>query len=212
MPDELDALLADRAEYQHPKLRYWLAERARHPEPAPVYRVEILRQKQGLGFGAARMYLHVLDPAGTDLQPPDEMMWDPDLDEGLIQHGFRAVTPENEVTRFSLAIRRSLMKPERRYGEGYFNSVLHQWASTSPFAQRLAPILAEIHPGNAIAGTEAHADCRDQIQAVIAGRAKDLTERLDWERASATRILAEALGAYLDERFSVSDRRALGIG
>lgn len=210
MGDELDALHSGRGEYQHPKVRYWRSMRERHPEND--YRLEILRPKQGLMFGPARLYMHVFDQGGQEAQAPDEMMWDGDLDEAFIEHGFRAITPENESIRFALAIRRSLSKPERRYGEGFFNAVLVGWARKSPFAPRLQPILAEIHEGNIPEEGSAFSDCWDQIQAAIECRADDLTERLRWERSDAIRILVGALGGYLDERFNVSNRLALGLG
>ncbi len=210
MPNELDALRAHRTEYQHPKLRFWTGQRDAHPER--VYRLELLRPRQGLTFGPARLYVHVFDEAGTEVQAPDEMMWEPDLDEAFIQAGFRGLDEKNEILRFSLALKTSFSKPERRYGEGYFNSVLHQWVSRSPFGPRLRPILDEIHAGNALEGRDTYTDCRDQIQAAMEKRADDLTERLRWDQAAAAAILREALGAYLDERFNITNRRALGLG
>jgi hypothetical protein len=208
MSNEIDALLSGVHEYQHPKLRYWLAERERNP--TNHYRVEIHRPKRGLTYGTARLYVHVLGPDGTEVQPPDEMLWDDDLDESFIQHGFRAISNENEAVRFSLALRRSLRKPERRYGEGFFNAVLVRWVRESAFSGKLTDILDKIHEGDVAEGA-AYSDCKEQIHAAFVNRAQDLTGRLQYNSEDATWILAHAMAAYLDERFSVSSRIALGF-
>lgn len=54
-------------------------------------------------------------------------------------------------------------------------------------------------------------ECRDMIDGAIAGRAKELTKCLEYEIAEAEEILAAALAQYLDDRFSVTNRRVLGL-
>ena len=49
------------------------------------------------------------------------------------------------------------------------------------------------------------------IEAAIRGRAVELSEKLHYEVPEAWDILAELLARYLDERFSVTNRRLLGL-
>jgi hypothetical protein len=46
----------------------------------------------------------------------------------------------------------------------------------------------------------------------IRGRAQELTRLLGYGQPDAEVILGSALAIYIDDRFSISDRRALGFG
>jgi hypothetical protein len=209
MSGELEFLLSGEREYQHPKLRFWVKERAHHPEH--VYRLEILRPRQGLVYGHIRLYMHVFDTSGQELQSPDEMAWDEELDEAFIAHGFCALSPSNESLRFSLALRRSLSGVVGRLGQGLFNAILLKWVRKSPFALRLGELLDEIRELEVGEDTRYFQDGFQQIHAIMARRAEDLTEKLGYDEARAFLILLGALEGYLDERFTVSERRALGL-
>jgi len=49
------------------------------------------------------------------------------------------------------------------------------------------------------------------IDGAIRGRARELNKRLDYSVPEAEQILAGAIAQYLDERFSVSNRKVLGL-
>jgi hypothetical protein len=53
--------------------------------------------------------------------------------------------------------------------------------------------------------------CREMIAGAISGRAQELTGPLHYSKEEAKRILVSALARYLDERFTVSSRRRLGL-
>jgi len=53
--------------------------------------------------------------------------------------------------------------------------------------------------------------CRGMIDGAIRGRARELNKRLDYSVPEAEQILAGAIAQYLDERFSVSNRKVLGL-
>lgn len=210
MTNSLNELFEGEAEgYQHPKLRYWLGERVGHPERH--YRVEVYRPKVGFTFGPARLYLHVSGADGAEVQPPDEMFWDDDLDEGFISAGFPAISAGNEQLRFSLALRRSFSRAERRYGQGLFNAVMVSYVRESALAEALSTVLSGIEEGSLPVETLASADCREILAAGLKLRARQLADTLGYDRHAATAILTGALGRYLDERFHVSSRSALGL-
>lgn len=59
-------------------------------------------------------------------------------------------------------------------------------------------------------GGSSYEDCLDMFNSVVSGRAEELVGPLKYERPTAEEILAGALAHYLDERFTVTNRRQLG--
>ena len=59
--------------------------------------------------------------------------------------------------------------------------------------------------------TTAYAECRDMIDGAIRGRARELTKKLGYAIPVAEEILVSAIAQYIDDRFSVTNRRVLGL-
>ncbi len=53
--------------------------------------------------------------------------------------------------------------------------------------------------------------CREAIADAISGRAHELKDKLGYSENEAKPILVHAIARYLDERFSVTSRRRLGL-
>ena len=81
----------------------------------------------------------------------------------------------------------------------------------SALSEALSTVLSGIDEGSLPVETLASTDCREIIAAGLKDRARQLTNKLGYDRATATMILSGALGRYLDERFHVSSRIALGL-
>lgn len=192
----------------HPKVRFWQAMQAK------VARLvcELVRDRDGLSFGPARLYVHFLDEHDEDVQSPDEVDWDARLNDELLRLRVRAMTPENEVKRFGLVLRDRLEDPEERFGDGYFNAVLIEYIEESPFAEE--PSIQEkrrfIRADRASRDGRAFDECSAAIEAVLVRCARDLTT-LGYDRKQAVDILSSALAEYLDERFSITSRQLLGF-
>lgn len=175
--------------------------------------VEVLRPKDVLGFKAAKLYLHMLDEAGHDPFPPLVEAWDDALNTDLVKRNIRAVSIANETVRFTLSLRSALQIPEIRFGDGYFNAVLVDYIEKSPFADHPAvkPVLKHVYRSGTETSSQAYAECSNMIDATIRGRAVELVNDLKYDQTTAIEILAAAIGQYLDERFSVTNRRNLGL-
>jgi hypothetical protein len=194
----------------HPKLRFWSEYRQR-PEVAKA-RCELHRPREGLAYRPAKIYLHFYDQVGNEIFC-DFDDWDDDLNTGLVRQGIRAIAPENEEQRFALALRTAFRKPVYRFGEGYFNSVLITHLRDSPFAtySAVAEVLGQVTVSPPEVRSQSRSDCSEMIDLAIKGRAHELLRDLHYQRNQAEEILAGALARYLDERFSVTNRRRLGL-
>lgn len=195
----------------HPLLRYLREIRARPDFGAA--RVEVRRPRAPLGHKPARLYLHLYGQSGSELDRPQPEEWDDELNAALIADGVKATDPENEKIRFSLGLRAALSGVETKYGDGYYNAVLVHHLDQTPFkdAPVVAEVLAHVYRSGVDRSSRSYADCRNMIDGALRGRARELTKVLGYSVPEAEEILAVALAQYLDDRFSVSNRRALGL-
>jgi hypothetical protein len=187
----------------HPRIKSWSALIQNADQP-PV--CEIVRQRDGLTFQAAKIYMHF---AG----PHSEMeAWDEALNSFLLEKGIRAKDTENEELRFSLMLRDSLKRPELRYGDGFYNAVLlNVVADYFGQDERIKAKLDVLGPGNLHREGTSYPDCVEMISGALSDCAKHLAEDLHYDRPVAEQILAGAVDKYLDERFSFTNRRILGL-
>ena len=105
-----------------------------------------------------------------------------------------------------------MRKAEREFGDGYFNAVLIDLITDSDLTQHLE-IAEMVEHSTALAGraSKRYNPCREMIADAISGRAKALTGPLHYSQEEAKAILVSALAHYLDQRFSVSSRRRVGL-
>jgi hypothetical protein len=197
--------------HDHPVLRL-VDEAERRPDVARMM-VEVLRPRDVLGFKAVTFRLHLLDEAGRDIQACHTEDWDDALNAALVKRRIRAISTDNEKVRFALGLRAALQVPETRFGDGYFNAVLVHHIESSPFAHHAAvvPVLKHVYRSGIDPSFRTYAECRHMIDAAIRGRALELVESLQYDRSTAEEILAAAVAQYLDERFSVTNRRMMGL-
>lgn len=190
----------------HPLLRY-VSQRLKSGDRAVF---ELYRPREVLGFRKARIVIHFIQ-ADKEVDYKDDD-WDDDLNTSLISLGIKSRTSDEEKDRFALGLRAALRKPEKRYGDGYFNAVLVQYVREKDFQKikEMRQVLKQIPQTPPHQGRSYH-DCVEMIDAAIRGRAVELSEKLHYEIPEAWDILAGALARYLDERFSVTNRRLLGL-
>jgi len=203
--DEVDA------QYDHPLLRY-LTELAARPN-FQAAKVEVVRPRAPLGHKPAKLYLHFYQKSGSEMDRPHPEDWDDELNTALIQRSVKAISVDNEKVRFALGLRAALQGAETRFGDGYYNAVLVHHILNSPFKDHpaVAEVLPHVHRNGIDPSFRTYAECRDMIDGAIRGRAKELTKSLGYGIADAEDILAAAIAQYLDERFSVTNRRILGL-
>jgi len=198
-------------ESPHPRLRDW--KRRLAPKNASAS-VEVFRPNGEFGQGKPEMYVQFKEggrPTHLDTVP-----WDDDLNAGLIVLKVKSVSPEQEAERFALGLRAAMKRIEREFGDGYFNAVLVELIKESDLARY--PEIAEVmryayanSPYREGGAFDRYTICRELIADAISGRAKELTRGLRYTQEEAKRILVSAIARYLDERFSVSSRREIGM-
>ncbi len=193
--------------FSHTRLRHWKAFLER---PNTKAEVEVFRPEALLGQAQPEMYVKFTE--GHNPPTLEEMLWDDDLNEGLIALGVRATDLEQEAIRFALGLRAAMRKAEREARDGYFNSVFVKLIKDSDLTQysEIAGVLKHIHVNEPHQG-KSYAIIREMIADAISRRARELTDSLHYSEEDAKKILVSALATYLDQRFSVSNRRRLGM-
>lgn len=194
---------------KHPLLPL-VASRLRKGEK--VY-FEVYRPQEAFGLQTGKVYLHFRhgdEEVDVDVRQDD---WDDDLNEGLIRLGVRSIDADAERNRFVLGLREAFRKPEKRFGDGYFNAVLVKFVRDREELRdhpEVADVLRHIHGAKPHEGNN-YPYCVEMIQDAIQGRAVELNESLGYPIHDAWNLLAGALAGYLAERFSVTGRRLLGL-
>lgn len=173
---------------------------------------EIFRKREGVKFQPTKIYLHVEDADGNVITDQDD--WDTELNQFLLENKIKAKDQENEKVRFGLMLKESLKKPEIKFGDGYYNSVLleiviESFKGYGDVDDKLSSIVISGTPSKV---GSSYSECRSMIIGEIVACANNLTKLLSYNRKQADEILAGAIGYYLDDRFSVTTRKLLGFG
>lgn len=74
----------------------------------------------------------------------------------------------------------------------------------------IADVRKYVHTSPQVRSGKAYSDCRDQIASEIGARAVELKNNLKYGEDELKTIMSKAIALYLDERFSVARRRAMG--
>jgi hypothetical protein len=194
-----------------PRLRDW---KRRLASKNASDSVEVFRPNGEFGQGKPEMSVQFMEggrPTHLDTVP-----WDDDLNVGLILLKVKSVSPEQEAERFAIGLRAAMRRIERDFGDGYFNAVLVELIKESHLDRY--PEIADVmrysyatSPHREGGAFDRYTICRELIADAIGGRAKELTRSLGYIQEEAKGILVSALARYLDERFSVSSRREIGM-
>lgn len=202
----IDDMLRAPADKPLPPVARWSKERL---EAGDELSIELYRPESALGTSTVE--LAIFRKEGGKAQEPRLEEWDDELNTALVNLGVRAIDLENEGERFALGLRAGLRKVERRSGDGYLNAVLLDLIDESDLggSGEIAKVRKHVH-ANRPERTRAYFNCREEIASEIAARAAELREKLKYGEADLKTIMLKAIARYLDDRFSVSARRALG--
>jgi hypothetical protein len=201
---------AEAKKVSHPKYDHWAsvigAHRAEGREPFVV----IYRPEDILGYKPAKIYLKVHQAGSAVFSDGDD--WDADLDRALIDLRVKAIDKANEAQRYNLLIEHELEKIEARYGDGFFNSVFVQYVRDvgpdSPDFQNILQYSTALWPNK---DSRTYSECYASVESVIANKARELKHVLGYGLDEVTDILTGAIVQNLDERFSVTNRRKMGL-
>jgi len=147
------------------------------------------------------------EPVVSDAEP-----WEPQLALATVERGWRAPSTDNEVVRFGLLLKTFFSQPEMRYGDGYFSSVLVDVLRDSDLARdrSISEILGYVSVPPP-ASSASRDDCAENIKAVLGRVAQLLVGPLKYTEVEAKAVVAGCLAYFLDERFSISSGRLLGL-
>ncbi len=207
----LDDFFSNPTKSLHPRLRYW---ENLLTQPSTSATLEVYRPETE--FGQSQPEMHLQFKKDGNLLPLESMPWDDDLNAGLIHQvskPVRAVNSAQEAERFALGLRAALRKAEREFGDGYFNAVLVELLMDSDLTRHreIAEVLQHAYASRANHESRVYQTCREMIAGAISDRAQELTTKLNYSQEEAKQILVSALARFLDDRFSVSSRRRLGL-
>jgi len=161
-------------------------------------------------FGLDGYHISILTT--SDDRPIATFPWDAEINEELIGLGIRSKEFDSESIRFAIRLRDELRATETRYGNGFFNRTLVDLMTESYLDkhQEIKSAL-EKHHGIALERTSEYHECRDSIAYVIGKRSRELTGPLGYDEATMRNILSKAIARYLDNRFSLSQRKQMGL-
>lgn len=194
---------------EHPRIRGWRSFR-RRPGVHHVT-VEIRREREGLTILPASIFVYFVREDG-ELDHQEEAPWEPELEAWLIdEEKARASSIANEKLRFSLLLKPAFRPILQRYGDGYFNTVLIAGLRSGPFNAHaeVADMLRSIHEYRP--SEESRFECQQLIDHEITSAARRLLHLYDGDQETAEDILGGAIAQYLDDRFSVTNSRLLGL-
>lgn len=202
----IDDLFASPTKYDHPKLRSWLSYK-NSPDTVEC-RVEFRREREGLSFRPARLYLEAARKDGTTFS--DREPWDEELNQALVAHGFKARDAANEVERFGFMLEAQLQRVVNRFNDGFFNAVLVKFLQDYKYddAPSIQSKIAKLREYKPHQGDSAD-DCAERIKNVLSKCAIEL-KQLGYDITTAKDILNQAIAYYLDDRFSITNRQQLG--
>ena len=201
----IDDFFKNTQEQTHPLLRIIAEEIAIGIE----YQVDIQSESYLVGLNQVKIFVQIASQPG---QLPTEYAWSSEINLGLIQLKVRAVDVSTESVRFALTLRDSMQEIETRHGNGFFNSVLVDLLKESGLdkEESIREILQEavVNPPSRSGGYQI---CRESIALAIRGRARELTQILGYTEVEAKAILVRSIEMYIDDRFSVTSRRRMGL-
>ncbi len=202
----IDELFATPKKFDHPKLRSWLS--FKNSAETVRCHVEFRREREGISFRPARLYLEAERRDGTTIS--DGEPWDEDLNAALVGQRFRARDEENESERFGYMLKARLQRLVMRFNDGFFNSVLVAYLRSNGYdgEPAISAKLAKIRE-YAPAGGESSEDCAQRIENALGTCAEELSQ-LGYSAEEGMRILGLAIAYYLDERFTITNREMLG--
>jgi len=136
---------------QHPRLRRWQQLKA----SGYLFDLRIHRKWDGLTFSPARLFVTLRQRDG-DPGILEEVLWEDELNQGLVELGVQASDPANEVVRYAIAFKSALDPVSSRHNQDYLRSVLVELLRGGVFTGHpdLQAMLAMVHPAQAYRGSD----------------------------------------------------------
>lgn len=199
-------------EESHPRFKLWRKDIQDIKGKGGSPQIWIERNADVLGFKPAKIVLDLLDKDGVMVRR-DVDDWDIDLNQALVNIELKAGDKDNESVRLLLALTDTLSKVEVRFGDGYFSAVFIDLIKEIDFSEypKVGEIIKFSTALNPDKNSRNYSDCRNMIEAALHKEIGDLRDKLKYEENDVNNIFVDALVQFVDERFSVTNRRRLGL-
>lgn len=201
----LDDLFQDAAgvEPAHPRVRRWRELKAAGYD----LELEVYRRWDGLTFTPARLF--VTARKGADPGDLEDVLWEEELNQGLVELGVRAKDAANEVERYALAFRSAFDVVARRHGQDWLRYVVVEFLNDSALSST-PELRATLEQVKSLRPARGHArdGAAQAIEAAVRTKAHELTTKLGYDQTAAVEILGKALARYVEEIFHLKARRA----
>jgi hypothetical protein len=186
----------------HPRVVRWQRLRA----DGRMLRLQVHRKWDGLTFAPARLFVTAQE-SDTDPGLLDEVLWEDELNQGLVELGVRAEDPKQEITRYALAFRSAFDPIKLRHGQDFIRAVTVEYLRESILGEQptLKGVLDQIHTNKTSQG-KSHEQAVDAIENIVKTKAHELKTKLKYGQDEAVTILSGALAQYLDEIFHLRTR------
>ena len=197
-----DDLFGGSDEPVHPRLRRWRQLK----EQCPLAELEVRRKWDGLTYSPARMFV-TFRRTPNDPGQLDEVLWEDELNQGLVDLGVKAISADNEATRYCLALKSALEPVSLRHGQDFVRIVLvldlrGRALGANP---ALANVLRQVRVNSPYRGPD-YDQASEAVAGILRSKASELTGKLKYPRAEAEDVLAAALALYIDEIFHLRAR------
>lgn len=194
------------ADDEHPVLARWRVFAA---EAGVTPAVEAVRPRLSLGHAPAHLKFSLV---GHRRPQPELLPWDSALALKTAEAGWKGPRVSVETTRIALLLKSFLEPTVNRFGDGFFSSVLIDTIKTSearsdPNVVELLRFIATNTPRRGAP----YVACKDEVVAALARIAKLLQKRLKYTSSVSQVIWLASIAYYLDDRFSITDGRTLGL-
>jgi hypothetical protein len=195
---------------EHPKLKVWKRDVVAARSVGDNARVNLYRPQNVLGYRSATIYLEIVDTRSAVISSRQDD-WDAGLDAGLLDLGVRAISKENEGQRFNLILQAAFTPLEDRYGDAVFNAAFVDYLNDVADSTQLREMLKYSTALGPNKDSPSYLECRDGIESAVLNRGRGLHLKLKYSVDETNEILTAALLQNTDERFSVSNRKRMGL-
>lgn len=172
--------------------------------------VRFCRERQGPIFATAIFYINFVKLDAPSVSFDSE--WNADINTWLLDNGGKAESIPNEIERMGFSLVEALRESPYEFGKDYTNAVLLEilhanFDNKNEIANALKQISYTTPSEQSVYYARAHDFIETQFKNIIT----ILGKQLEYSSIDTETILCGSIVYMLDERFSITNRKNLGI-
>lgn len=197
---------------QSPRLKVWREWKASKPEGTRLS-VELFRERAGLVLLPPKVIIRLSNNDGTLVDFKDDVPWESSLERWLLdEEKALSTTHESEVIRTDMLLREAFRPIRQEVGSDYFDAVLVKELSEGSLSRydSVRAVLSQVAKSNP------SEQSLSTTRAAIINAFRSVSVRLlllyPDKSDYVEELLADGVASFMDERFSITNRRMLGLG